>query len=392
MIYSNSAIKVSVREQKGTIIARNTGYVNRIDEHTYKVRSQSSDTYYDVINSELGFLCSCCDHIYRGVKCKHIFAVEFSLNIRNNVQSSIIIKQLDTLSCIFCSSKNFVKDSIRHNKNYEVQRYLCKECNRRFSFNVGFEGARVTPKIITSAMQLYFSGESLRSVQKFFRLQGISISHVAVYKWINKYIGLMEKYLDTIKPNVSSVWRTDELYLKIKGDRKYLFAIMDDETRFWIAQQVSDKKNTSDVRPMFKESIERTGKRPRVLISDGAHNFHLAYKREFFTIRKPRTQHIRDIRVSGEVHNNKMERMNGEIRDREKTMRGLKRIDTSILNGYQIYHNYIREHQALNNETPASRCGIEIEGNDKWKTLIENSSNLHYRMIKSIGRRGGESG
>jgi putative transposase len=39
--------------------------------------------------------------------------------------------------------------------------------------------------------------------------------------------------------------------------------------------------------------------------------------------------------------------MNGEIRDREKTMRGLKKIDTPILKGCQIYHNYIREHQAL---------------------------------------------
>lgn len=35
-------------------------------------------------------------------------------------------------------------------------------------------------------------------------------------------------------------------------------------------------------------------------------------------------------------------RMNGEVRDREKVMRGLKRIDTLILKGVQIYHNYIK--------------------------------------------------
>ena len=52
-------------------------------------------------------------------------------------------------------------------------------------------------------------------------------------------------------------------------------------------------------------------------------------------------------------------------------MRGLKRKDTTILTGYQIYHNYIREHQG---NTPAERCGIKIEGNDKWLTLIQNSS------------------
>jgi hypothetical protein len=75
------------------------------------------------------------------------------------------------------------------------------------------------------------------------------------------------------------------------------------------------------------------------------------------------------------MHNNKMERMNGEIRDREKTMRGLKKEDaTVILQGYQLYHNFIRPHEALHGKTPSEACGIIIEGENKWKTLIENAS------------------
>ena len=69
-----------------------------------------------------------------------------------------------------------------------------------------------------------------------------------------------------------------------------------------------------------------------------------------------------------------MEKLNGEIRQREKTMRWLKRKDTPILKGYQIYHNYIREHEGLDGKTPAEACGIKIEGKNKWKTLIENAS------------------
>jgi putative transposase len=69
-----------------------------------------------------------------------------------------------------------------------------------------------------------------------------------------------------------------------------------------------------------------------------------------------------------------MERMNGEIRDREKTMRGLKKADTPILTGYQIYHNYMRPHDGLDGKTPAEVCGIQIEGIDKCRTLIENAS------------------
>ena len=70
-----------------------------------------------------------------------------------------------------------------------------------------------------------------------------------------------------------------------------------------------------------------------------------------------------------------MERMDGEIRDREKTMRSLKKVDTPILKSYQIYHNYIRKHQGLQEKkTPAEKAGIQIEGENKWLTIIQNSS------------------
>jgi putative transposase len=42
----------------------------------------------------------------------------------------------------------------------------------------------------------------------------------------------MKKYADNLKPNVGQTWRADEVYVKIKGDMKYLFALMDDETRY----------------------------------------------------------------------------------------------------------------------------------------------------------------
>ena len=152
--------------------------------------------------------------------------------------------------------------------------------------------------------------------------------------------------------NINSLAEKEKLPLKIvqldvtdDGSVKnamqwYLFALMDDETRFWVAQQVADNKNTDDIRPLFKEAKEIAGKNPNVIISDGARNFHDAFNKEFFTLKNPRTKHMQHIRLTGDIHNNKMERFNGEIRDREKVMRGLKKVDTPILTGYQIYHNY----------------------------------------------------
>ncbi len=57
---------------------------------------------------------------------------------------------------------------------------------------------------------------------------------------------------------------------------------MDDETRFWIAQEVLDTKYTANISPLFKHGKEIAGKRPNTLIS--APNFNEAFKKEFFTI------------------------------------------------------------------------------------------------------------
>jgi len=69
-----------------------------------------------------------------------------------------------------------------------------------------------------------------------------------------------------------------------------------------------------------------------------------------------------------------MEAFNGTVRSREKVMRSLKREDSPILDGYQIFHNYLRAHMALGGETPSSRAGIKVEGENKWLTLIQNAT------------------
>jgi transposase-like protein len=133
-------------------------------------------------------------------------------------------------------------------------------------------------------------------------------------------------------------------------------------------------RTVDDVRPLFKKAKQIAGKWPNVLISDGAPNYNQAFKDEFFIRRKPRSRHIRHIRLQGDHNNNKMERLNGEVRDREKVMRGLKIANTSVLPGYQLYHNFLRPHEGIGNITPAEKCVIKIEGENKWVTLIENAS------------------
>ena len=54
-------------------------------------------------------------------------------------------------------------------------------------------------------------------------------------------------------------------------------------------------------------------------------------------------------------------------------MRGVKTKDSIIFDGSQIYHNYVRHHMGLDGKTPVEVCGIETQGDNKWKTLIQNA-------------------
>jgi transposase-like protein/predicted nucleic acid-binding Zn finger protein len=371
------------REEKGRLLAEQPNSIMKQGERFFKVASQSGHGMYDVTRKENGgWLCTCPDFRYRSVyaggqlqRCKHIIACQIRYEMREKVRENII-KPVEVTACLFChSDKNLKKFGVRHNKYGDIQRFLCATCNRTFSVNLGFERMKHNPQGITMAMQLYFSGESLRNTARSLQLIGVEVSYRTVLNWINKYTSLMEKYLDKITPNVSDTWRADELFLKVRGNMKYLYALMDDQTRFWIAQEVADTKYTADLRPLFQLGKKVAGKQPKTLITDGAPNFHEAYEQEWRTNKVAnRTEHIREIAFNGERHNNKMERMNGELRQREKVMRTLERPDTAILSGMQIYHNYVRPHEALNGQTPSEAAGIKVEGDNKWVTLIQNAS------------------
>ena len=367
---------LEIRAQKGKEICMIPDQVTRLDETTYKVHSQTTKAIYEIISTENGWICQCADHVFRGVKCKHVWAVEFSFNVRKAVQKEVVIQPIHSSNCPKCNSSEIVKHGIRHNKFGDIQRFSCKSCGNRYVVNLGFEHMKHNPRAITSAMQLYFGGESLRHTRDSLRLLGTNVSYQTIHNWIKKYVSLMEGYIEKIQPQVGNAWRTDELYVKVRGNMKYLFALMDDETRFWIAQQIADHKGTSDVRPLFQEGKEITGKKPVTLISDKAQNFHDAWRKEFYTKSYPRTAHLREITLTRKIHNQKMERMNGEMRDREKVVRGVKSVDSPLFKGAQIYHNFIREHMGLDGKTPADLAGIKVEGKDKWLTLIQNASHV----------------
>ena len=70
IVVSKTAIS---HEQLGLAVANISDAIKRISESVYKVKSQNGNGDYDVSSTDLGWVCTCPDHKFRGVKCKHIF-------------------------------------------------------------------------------------------------------------------------------------------------------------------------------------------------------------------------------------------------------------------------------------------------------------------------------
>lgn len=107
-----TATKIDQREERGQIIATAKRAIKRINKSSYFVKSQTGNGKYDLKATKLGWVCSCPDQKFRGVKCKHIFAVEISYAIRKEVEVTRIEPLVNVNECIYCKSVTIVKDGV----------------------------------------------------------------------------------------------------------------------------------------------------------------------------------------------------------------------------------------------------------------------------------------
>ena len=81
---------VHIREQLGLKISKQFRVFRGIYKHLHQFKSQSSNSNYHVNLTKIGFSCSYPDYNYRGVKGKHVRAVELSYALRQEVENVVI--------------------------------------------------------------------------------------------------------------------------------------------------------------------------------------------------------------------------------------------------------------------------------------------------------------
>ena len=349
------------------------GCCTQVSYNVFSVCSQTNpENRYKVSITDNGLICECLDHTERGSDCKHIKVVLDFIK-KNQCERNNVFRIMDRSNfktCKFCSSGNIVKNGFRKNKTKTMQTFKCQDCKKRFTTKYGFEKMRYDDVVITRAIQMYNSKMSVRRIADCLEQEDIQVSKISIYKWICKYSEMTSKYTNGIIPRVGDWFRADEVWVKIAGERKFLFASIDDDTRYWLASDIADTKFQHNANHLLELTKRQAGKIPRNFITDGLPAYMKASKKVF----GKKTNHIRHIHLKGDMNNNKMERFNGEFRDREKVFRGLKNVESPILDGFRVYYNFTKKHSALGGKTPAEASKILVDGTNKWKTIIQNAS------------------
>ncbi len=335
----------------------------------YQVPSQNGNTNYHVVRRPDGWKCSCPDAWFRGVQCKHTHAVKFWLALKEKLAEEAVEEPHGSnMVCKFCHSTHVIKYGFKGRK----QVYKCKGCDRKFVPDDG--GGKYDPRIITLCLDLYFKGVSLRKISDHLRqFHEVKVNFSTIYRWIEKYIRLMTDYLSTLKPELGDTWMTDEMMVKVGGDWTWLWNTIDMSTRFQLVSVVTRERQMKDARMVFMKAKQVGGKKPKFMRTDGLYAYKRAFKKVFYDHHQS-SKHIQLKNITHRENTNAIERMQGSIRDREKTMRGLKIENTPIVDGHQVYYNYIRRHMGLDGKTPAQEAGIELElGDNRWLGLLKKS-------------------
>ncbi len=354
-------MRFSQRELRGLGLVAIGGQIQRLNDKLFLVKSQGTDdASYRVkwINDK--WKCDCPDYMKRDKPCKHIYAVNFLLDL-----PSVVLSNAEILEriCPYCGSKETVMKGFRYNKTGAVRLRLCKDCNRRFKDGLIAEskGANITLSLI--AFDLHCKGVSLRDIRNhIWQIYCIEKSVSTLHRWIIKLTGTMQEALSSFKPEVGNKWLADETFLKVNGNMRYLWNIMDYETRCHIVSVLTEGRGAEEALNVIKEAIQATGKNPEKLISDGLKS----YSRAVNALQDNRIIHISNVGLTRqEDNNNRVERLHGTIKSWVKPQRGLKSRSQELINVHRLYYNLIRPHMALQDKTP-----VKTAKDGRWLSFM----------------------
>lgn len=240
------------------------------------------------------------------------------------------------------------------NNGMRRQRYECNNCSEMLILvSKGFIGSRHRPEVITESMHLLMNGMSSGNVTTHIKLTyGVTVGHPSITRWVRKYGEFIQECVDTLLPKLSVVMSIDEMVLNVKeterlakGFHMWLWGIIDPETCFLIATEISKKRSIKDAGRILRNGKRAAVVYPRYVISDSLAGYDDAIKKEF----NRRITHIKTKAIRDGFTNLPIERWHNEFREKPKIRRGLGNDKSAqdFAEMYRLHHNLVRPHMGL---------------------------------------------
>jgi len=207
-----------------------------------------------------------------------------------------------------------------------------------------FAGFRFPPEVISLAVRWYLRyGLSYRDVEELLAERGITVDHVTVYRWVQRFT---PEFIEAARPcrhTPGDRWFADETYLKVAGKWTYLYRAVDQYGQV-IDVLLSSRRDLAAARRFFTRAL-RAGATPVEVTTD----------------RAPACPRVLDELIPSALHiveqyaNNPIEADHGRLKARLRPMRGLKRHRSArtLAAGHAFVQNLRRGHYDIATEVPS---------------------------------------
>ena len=93
---------------------------------------------------------------------------------------------------------------------------------------ISFKGAHFPKDIILYAVFFYVRyGVSYRDLEEIMEERDVNVDHATLSRWVIDYSPFIAAEAKKRKRAVAASWRTDETYVKVKGQWVYLYRAVD---------------------------------------------------------------------------------------------------------------------------------------------------------------------
>ncbi len=176
-----------------------------------------------------------------------------------------------------------------------------------------YRGYRYPVEIISHAVWLYFRFHlSLRDVEELLAERGVTVTYETIRAWCSKFGPSYAAGLRRRRRQPSDKWHLDEVQLKIKGKRHWLWRAVDKHGV--VLDILVPLRDQHAAESFLRRVIGATGTEPWVVVTDKLSSYPPAVRRVL-----PNVDHRRHKGL-----NNRAENSHQPTRQRERLMRRFK--------------------------------------------------------------------